>query len=221
MRVKVCGLTNIRNIKICIDADVDALGFVVEYPVPVPWNISKEKAKYLMSKVPPYTSSVLVTSGKKVEKAVKLTKHAMPDVLQLHGEEAEKEVREIVKALRKERVRVVKVLPIEAHGNLKTSEIIKRAVSFQQCEIDALLLDSKTSEKPAGTGVSLNWEAAREVRSRLSIPMILAGGLNPINVREAVKIVRPYGVDVISGVEVSPCVKDPDKVKAFVKACKG
>jgi len=220
MRVKVCGITRDVDITVCVNAGVDALGFVVEYPRPVPWNIDREKARGLVLKVPPYVSSVLVTSGKDVNRAVELVGCVMPDVLQLHGDEGEEETREVVGLMRGEGVKVVKAVSIDVDKALIMNELVKKTLSFQDCGVDALLLDSRTDNMPAGTGVPISWEVAKRVREGLGIPMILAGGLNPWNIREAIRCVRPYGVDVISGVEGSPGVKDPEKVRALVKACR-
>ncbi|MBC7119976.1 MAG: phosphoribosylanthranilate isomerase [Candidatus Methanosuratus sp.] len=220
MRVKVCGITRDEDIAVCVDAGVDALGFVVEYPLPVPWNISREEARRLVLKVPPYVSSVLVTSGRDVERAVALAREVMPDVIQLHGGEGEGETGEIVKLMRGEGVKVVKALPIDVSMRLKMEELTRSALSFQDRGIDALLLDSRTDDMPAGTGIPINMECAKRVREALRIPMILAGGLNPENVGEAIRHVRPYGVDVLSGVERSPGIKDPEKVRTVVKRCR-
>jgi phosphoribosylanthranilate isomerase len=139
----------------------------------------------------------------------------------LHGEEGEGETEEIAGLVKNDGVKVVKSLSIDIGIPQNADEVIKKALSYQDCGIDALLLDSKTPARPAGTGIPLSWEVAGRVREALSIPLILAGGLSPSNVSEAIKYVRPYGVDVISGVEGSPGSKDPDKVRAFVKACRG
>ena len=94
----------------------------------------------------------------------------------------------------------------------------KRLVSVG---ISALLLDSKTSSMPAGTGVSFSWEIARQVRLAINVPLIIAGGLNPGNVRDAIKSIKPFAVDIISGVEDQPGRKDEQKVRAFIQAVKG
>ncbi len=221
MRVKICGITREEGIAICVDAGADALGFVVEYPFPVPWSIGRALAKELVRRVPPYVSSVMVVSGNDVGNVVGLARQINPDVLQLHGEEGEKETKEIARLVRGDGVKVVKSLSVNIGASMNADEVIKKALSFQGCGIDALLLDSKTPEMPAGTGIPLSWDVAERVREALGIPLILAGGLNPSNVSEAIKCVKPYGVDVISGVEDSPGFKNPNKVRAFVKACRG
>jgi phosphoribosylanthranilate isomerase len=140
--------------------------------------------------------------------------------LQLHGEESPELVRSVVKVLRDEGTHVIKALSADVSKQLVVKDLLSKAIDIQNCGVEALVLDSKTNEMPAGTGIPLNWETARTIRENLDIPMILAGGLNPTNVKDAIRIVKPYGVDVLSGVEVSPGIKDHEKIRAFVKACK-
>jgi phosphoribosylanthranilate isomerase len=94
-------------------------------------------------------------------------------------------------------------------------------LALQDAGVAGVLLDARTRDMPAGTGVSIDWGMALEVRKALSVPLILAGGLTPENVRSAVEQVRPYAVDVISGVEVSRTVKSPELVRDFVVQAKG
>jgi len=219
VRVKVCGLMREIDVKACMESGVDALGFVVEYPVSVPWNLTRERAKKLMSLVYPFVSRVLVTSGD-LSKIVELVEFLKPDVLQLHGEEDPSLVRRIVERLREEGVRVIKALSVDVSRQPAVEDLLSKAIELQDCGIDALVLDSKTSKMPAGTGVVLDWKMARTIREKLDIPMILAGGLNPENVKNAIQTVKPYGIDVLTGVEVSPGIKDHEKIKALVNASK-
>jgi len=219
VRVKVCGLMREIDVKACIELGVDAVGFVVEYPIPVPWNLTRKRARELMSLVYPFVSRVLVTSGD-LKKILELVRFLRPDVLQLHGEEDPTLVRRIVKRLRNEGVRVIKAFSIDVSRQPNVEDLSSKAIELQNCGIDALVVDSKTGKMPGGTGVVLDWKMARTIREKLDIPMILAGGLNPSNVKKAIQIVKPYGVDVLTGVEVSPGIKDYEKIKAFVKACR-
>jgi phosphoribosylanthranilate isomerase len=207
------------DVKACMELGVDAVGFVVEYPLSVPWNLGRERARELMSLVYPFVSRVLVTSGD-LRKIVELVEFLKPDVLQLHGEEDSFLVRRIVKRLHEEGVRVIKALSVDVSGRPAVEDLVSKAIELQDCGIDALVLDSKTGKMPGGTGVVLDWEIARTIREKLAIPMILAGGLNPDNVKKAIRIVKPYGIDVLTGVEVSPGIKDYEKIKALLNASK-
>jgi phosphoribosylanthranilate isomerase len=221
-RVKICGINSLNDAMLCVDAGVDAVGFVTEYPVPVPWNVGRERTRELISKLPPFVSSTVVTSGN-IGKILEIAKDTNPDVIQLHGEEPLTDIEKAVEKLTDDGIRVIKALSIDVDTQRAHFEIpdpIEAAHSLQDLGIQALVLDSRTKSMPAGTGTTLNWGIAREIREATSIPIILAGGLNQWNVRDAIRAVRPYAVDVITGVEAYPGKKDPDKVKAFVKSAK-
>lgn len=214
MRVKICGIRDEEELEICVKY-ADAVGFVTEYPADVPWNITRDKARELISKTPPFIYTVLVTSGS-FEKVVELVEYTKPNAVQLHGEESEEEVKEIAEAVN---AKVIKALPVDVKtGKVYGRDAVEAALSYEKACVDAILLDSKT-ERVGGTGASFSWEVAKKVRERIGLPLILAGGLNSENVRRAIEFVKPYAVDVISGVETNGR-KDERKVRDFVRAAK-
>ena len=217
-RVKICGITCEEDIHLCVNCGVDAVGFVVEYPVDVPWNIQREFAKELISKVPPFVSRVMVVGGG-IEQILSIAETTMPDALQLHGDEPPEETEAVVDTLRNHQIQVSKAFRVEAQGReIDTEQIVKECNQFERTGISALLLDSKTEGMPAGTGVPFDWELAKEVKKALSIPLILAGGLNAENVGKAIEWIDPFGVDVISSVEGKPGRKHQGKTREFVQA---
>ena len=213
MRLKICGIRTHIDLQLCLEAGVDAVGFVVEYPTPVPWNISVSQAKELIAAVPPYTASVLVTTGSP-DTVLSMVEQTRPSVLQLHGDETEDEIRIIVEKSR--HIQVVKALRVSVSESADVGRIVKQASIYVKCGISALLLDSKTDTMPAGTGVPLNWNTARQVVEEIDKPVILAGGISRENVHQAIQIVKPYGIDLISAVETTPGIKDPEKLMTFV-----
>lgn len=219
VRVKICGITNEEDLFLCVESGVDALGFVVEYPVDVPWNISRGRARELMRKVPPFVTTTAVVGGE-VEHILSIADFTMPHVIQLHGDESPQETRTLVEKLSRRGVRVIKALRINVEEEVEDRTILETARRFASTGISALLLDSKTDAMPAGTGIPFRWEIARKVRDSIDVPLIIAGGLNPENVRDAIRAVRPFAVDVISGVERNPGRKDEAKVRAFIRAVK-
>lgn len=222
VRVKICGITSIDDAMLCIGAGVDAIGFVTEYPIPVPWNLSRKRSRELISKIPPFISTTVVTTGS-LSDIFKIAKDTAPNIVQLHGEESINDIEKVVETLSINGIKVIKALSIDIDAQKAHFEIsnpIEAAQSLQETGIDALLLDSRTKTMPAGTGRTISWKLAREIKEKTSIPLILAGGLNQSNVRSAISSVRPYAVDVITGVEIVPGIKDPYKVKAFVNAVK-
>ena len=214
MRLKICGIRTKKELQLCLEANVDAVGFVVEYPVPVPWDIDRTIACDLISHVPLYTTSVLVTTGTP-DKVFELIEYLRPNAVQLHGDETVEQVRSIVENA--QGVRIIKALRISASESRNTEGILSRARAYAGCGVAGLLLDSKTDTMPAGTGVPLNWQTARCVVEQIKIPVILAGGITLENVEQAAQTVKPYGIDLISAVESTPGAKDPQKLKAFVE----
>ncbi len=222
IRVKICGLMNAGDVKLAVSAGADSLGFVTEYPVPVPWNISRKQSAGLVASVPPFVTTTAVVGGK-VEEMVAIARAVRPHFLQLHGDESPEEIRAVCRALADSGIRVLKALRI----NVDTGEAlfpvkdpVEACAVLENSGIAGLVLDSKTSSRPAGTGRPLDWSSLRGLSQMIRIPLILAGGLNAGNVSRAIEIVRPYGVDVISGVEREPGRKDGDLIREFIKAAK-
>ncbi|TNF48348.1 phosphoribosylanthranilate isomerase [bacterium] len=221
-RVKLCGLMSRDDIKMAIEAGADSLGFVTEYPVPVPWNLKRDFAARLVLQAPPFVTTTAVVGGS-VRDMVDIAMTVRPHFLQLHGDETPEMIREVCGAVSDSGIKVIKALRIDVdtgEARFLVPDPIEAAVTISQLGIAALVVDSKTSSRPAGTGVALDWSLARQVAESIDVPLILAGGLTALNVAEAIEKVSPYGVDVISGVEDEAGVKNPDKMRAFVKAAK-
>ncbi len=213
MKVKICGIRDEKELDVCIKY-ADAVGFVTEYPSDVPWNISREEARKLISKTPPFVYTVVVTTGS-AEDVLEIIECSKPNAVQLHGNENKEEVRKIKE---ESGIKVIKALPIDVRtGKVYGRDAVDVAKAYAGVA-DAILLDSKT-DRPAGTGMTFDWDIARRVKERIETPLILAGGLNSKNVQRAIEIVRPFAVDVISGVEVNGR-KEEDKVREFVMAAK-
>lgn len=219
VRLKVCGITNEEDIKICAQAGVDALGFVVEYPIDVPWNINGLYAKKLLSLVPPFVTSVLVTGGEN-KKIIALVRLLKPDCVQIHWRKNPDETKELVDVTKKEGIKTIQVLRINTNINetdSETKEFIAASKAYASTGIDALLVDAFTEEKPGGTGISLSFKLLRKIRENINIPLIIAGGINPFNVKKYIEYVKPFAIDVITGVEKEKGKKDKEKVEELVK----
>lgn len=219
-RVKVCGITTEEDIRLCVDAGVDALGFVVEYPIDVPWNLDRQQARILMHHMPPFVSRVIVV-GDDPQTVITLADLLRPHAVQLHGKESLSLTAELVTALHARRISVVKALRISIETGKCTNageNPLDAAGLIEDAGVDALLLDSVTEGRPAGTGRTIDWGIARHIRKMVKLPLILAGGLQAENVGEAIATVHPFAVDVISGVENPVGRKDPEKIQAFITA---
>jgi phosphoribosylanthranilate isomerase len=204
-RVKICGITRDEDVVAALDAGADALGFVVGVPSS-PRNLPLERAAELVRLVPVFTKAVLVMVPGCISEIVEAWEAVRPDALQVHGHglQSVEEIREaapgatLIRGIRLERG--------EALNNLE-------AAAF-----DAILLDTFVPGKHGGTGMIHDWEASRRIcRDMRPRRLILAGGLRPSNVQEAIRVVRPYAVDVSTGVESSPGVKSAEKMKGFIE----
>ncbi|MCX8171127.1 MAG: phosphoribosylanthranilate isomerase [Candidatus Bathyarchaeota archaeon] len=206
VRVKICGITRLEDIYICVRAGADALGFIVDVPSS-PRNISLDRAKQLIKATPPFVTRTVVTVFKNAEQVFKIHSELKPDIIQLHGNPPSAEVfQEIF-----ERIRVIGAINISQ--NTPLDEILRLINSF-----DAVLVDSHVSGMYGGTGVAHDWSVSRRIRDMIyPKPLILAGGLKPENVRSAILMVKPFAVDVSSGVEAQPGIKDENKVVSFIE----
>lgn len=219
VRVKICGNTDAQQIAWCVAAGADCVGIVVEYPVPVPWNLSRDQARELLEVVPPLVTRAVVTGGD-VEHVLAIARVLHPHLIQLHTDNTCDETLRIAQALADLGIGLIRALRIDSDTGLACGEIpdpVEAALALEQTGVAAVLVDARTRQLPAGTGVRVDWEIALAVRQAVERPVILAGGLTPGNVRAAIEQVRPFAVDVISGVEVSRTVKSPERVRQFVQ----
>ena len=209
VRVKICGITRKEDLDAAAAAGADAVGFVVGV-ASSPRNIALEKAEKLIRQVPPFVKSVLVTVPKSIDEFETYEK-LNPDAIQIHGEN--------LHAAASVRLKIPNTLLIGAvNANLANAlNVVSRTAKI----FDAVLLDSFADGRYGGTGIVHDWELSKRVKQVIHPkPLILAGGLNLENVAEAVRTVRPYAVDVSSGVERQPGIKDYQKIVEFIKNAK-
>ena len=210
VRVKICGLTREEDLAEALASGADAVGFLVGVPSS-PRNLSLERAKTLLKKVPVFVDSVVVTPPKSVEWLLEVCEKLQPSAIQIHG---------------KEQIDSSKIRQGSSNTRLiKTVYVTQEAITNSAIEdlktFDAVLLDSFVKGQYGGTGKVHDWKLSKQIKDLVSpVPVILAGGLKPENVKDAVLAVKPYAVDVASGVEASPGVKDHIKIRAFVENAK-
>ncbi|MHA1143141.1 MAG: phosphoribosylanthranilate isomerase [Candidatus Helarchaeota archaeon] len=213
-KIKICGLKDSKHIEQIVYQGVDAIGTVVNVPRSAR-SISIQHALSIRRSIPPFISHVCVTVPETIVDALSLEEKLRPDVLQVHALEKEsffKELRRIIKT------KLVLALPIDESGNSRLIDkdpIFASQVLTKYC--DALLIDSYSAKTIGGSGVVHDWSIAKKVRESINVPLILSGGLTPENVRNAIETVQPFAVDVSSGVESAPGVKDIDLIKEFIK----
>lgn len=209
VRVKICGITRKEDLDAAAAAGADAVGFVVGV-ASSPRNLPLSAAEKLIRQVPPFMKSVLVTVPKGIDDFEAYEK-LNPDAIQIHCENLH-----VAASVRLKTPNITLIGAVNAHS-ANVLEVASKASKL----FDAVLLDSFAEGRYGGTGTIHNWELSKRVKHVIQPkPLILAGGLNAANVAEAVRIVEPYAVDVSSGVEQQPGVKNPQKMAEFVKNAK-
>jgi phosphoribosylanthranilate isomerase len=201
VRVKICGITNLEDALMAVEAGVDALGFV--FVEKSPRCVSTQKVAAIIAKLPPFVQTVGLFVDADAERINWVADFCGLDLVQLHGDEEPDVVGDI-------RRRVIKAFRVKDTASL---------AALAKYQVAGYLLDAWSPDAHGGTGKVFDWNLTRELAG--SRPIILAGGLSPDNVRDAIDIVKPYGVDVSSGVETSPGKKDPYKVRKFIRDAKG
>ncbi|MCC6831151.1 MAG: phosphoribosylanthranilate isomerase [Thermoleophilia bacterium] len=214
--VKICGMTRPEDVAAAVAAGADRLGFVVEYPQDNPWNLTRERARDVMDAVPQRVLRVAVVGGG-ADAILEIVGNLAPDMVQIHDDGPAA----VVAAVAAAGVPVVKALRIDVDApDPDPAHWIALGRAYAAAGAAELLVDSKSSARPAGTGVAVDRAFVRRVADGVPVPVVLAGGLTPANVATAVREVRPAVVDVISGVEGPGHTKDPALMAAFVSAAR-
>jgi len=201
VKVKICGITSARDGRTAARLGADALGF--NFVPSSPRCVTKERARAILAALPPLVTPVGVFADQEVELVREICAFCGIQTVQLHGSESPAYLSRLPHLKR------IKALRVRVQGDL-------RLLSRYTCE--AYLLDAFVPDQLGGTGKTFNWEWVRG--SRADGPVILSGGLTPENVGDAVRIARPYAVDVASGVESEPGKKDRALVAEFIVRAK-
>jgi phosphoribosylanthranilate isomerase len=201
IKVKICGITRAEDAIAAVEAGADALGFIF-YP-DSPRFIETEDALEIIKKLPPFVTTVGVFVDEGIDRINRFSKAAGVDAVQLHGQEPPEFCRKIER-------RVIKAFRV------KDTEDISIIGDY---DLRTCLLDTYREGTPGGTGETFDWGIAVEAKKICRI--ILSGGLTPGNVADAVAEVAPYAVDVGSGVESAPGIKDHDMVAEFIRNARG
>jgi phosphoribosylanthranilate isomerase len=191
LRVKICGITSLEDASLAVRLGVDALGFIL---APSPRQVSPEAVREIVRGVPPLVQTVGVFVNEVPSRIREIMGFCGLDLAQLHGDESPDDCEALTP-------RAIKAVRLRDESSLALAETYRGKVR-------ALLFDSYVKGRRGGTGTTLDWDLAAQ-GLELGIPVILAGGLNPGNVRRAVAVVRPYAIDVNSGVEARPGRKSP------------
>jgi phosphoribosylanthranilate isomerase len=207
MWIKICGTTNLEDALLAVDAGADAIGFVFAES---PRRVEPDAVKRIVAALPASLEKVGVFVDEKPARVAEIAEETGLTTVQLHG------------------ARPYMVVPRETpRGRLLVTTVVAAAESFFVARaernivihsFDRMLVDSSATR--GGSGNTFDWRKLQPIMPTLRLPVIVAGGLTPQNVAEAISILRPWGVDVVSGVEHTPGRKDPYKVRAFVAAAR-
>ena len=200
VKVKICGMTNLKDVKVAVDGGVDAVGFI--FYKKSPRSVTMQTVREIVLELPPFVDSVGVFVDEKAEQINKIADHCNLDRVQLHGDESPAFCKKI-------RRRVIKAIRVKDIQSLK---------KLSDYPVSSFLLDTFSEDQYGGTGRVFDWNLAYPAKKYG--PIILAGGLTPNNVRQAIQRIQPYGVDVCSGVESQPGIKDHKKMQIFLKNVK-
>ncbi|WP_076426013.1 phosphoribosylanthranilate isomerase [Aquipseudomonas alcaligenes] len=202
VRVKICGITRVEDALAAAAAGADAIGLV--FYAKSPRAVDIEQAREILAALPPFVTTVGLFVDAKRSELERILASVPLDLLQFHGDESVQQCEAFGRPY-------IKALRVKAGDDIAAQ--VARYPSAQ-----GILLDAYVEGVPGGTGEAFDWSL---IPQALSKPLILAGGLRPDNVADAVSRVRPYAVDVSGGVEASKGVKDVEKVGAFIRAARG
>jgi phosphoribosylanthranilate isomerase len=200
MRVKICGITRAEDAKLAVRLGAWGLGFI--FCEQSPRNISPEEAAKIIKVLPDSIRTVGVFVNAEAETIRDIQEKTGINTIQLHGDETPEFVSEL------ETASVIKATALNSQSDLDALKLHDRVMAF--------FIDSSTPEKRGGTGVHSNWKLAREAKQFGNV--ILSGGLTPDSVGAAIREVGPWAVDVSSGIESRPRIKDPNKMRDFFDA---
>jgi phosphoribosylanthranilate isomerase len=202
IRIKICGITRVEDALTAAQLGVDAVGLI--FAGKSPRYISPENAAKIVAQLPPFVSRVGVFVDERVESIIAISHEVALDTIQLHGSEAPSLCREIPYP-------VIKALGLRPDFTM---------AELESYPVAGILLDTWGYGVQGGTGIAGDWNLARKIAERYD-KIILAGGLGPSNLEAALSAVRPYGVDINSGVEIKPGVKNPQKMREAVRIIRG
>ena len=203
VKAKVCGITNPKDGAFAAESGADAIGLVFAES---PRKVSVEEAQEIVAALPEGVLKVGVFVNEEPEEVLRIVREVGLDYAQLHGDETP----ETVTVLREGGVKVMKALRVRDEGSL---------AALEGYGADLVMLDAWSKKAQGGTGERFDWTLAKSLKGRGNI--VVSGGLNPENVREAISFFEPYGVDASSSLEEAPGKKNEERVRRFVSAAKG
>ncbi|MDZ7743155.1 MAG: phosphoribosylanthranilate isomerase [Bacteroidota bacterium] len=213
MFVKICGIKWVEDARMALGAGADAIGFLLGQKYPSGDFIEISKANEILCRLPDRTKAVAVTHLNSEDSIRKILNETGINCLQLHSETDDS----IIRSLRNwnTQLKIIRAIHVV---DIESVELACRSAT----QADVILLDSRddSSGRIGGTGKTHDWEISRAIVASLDIPVVLAGGLHPGNIQEAIRMVRPFGVDANTGLQYPNTFKDAQKCRQFIEAAK-
>jgi phosphoribosylanthranilate isomerase len=204
-KVKICGVTSLEDARLAVAEGAWAVGMI--FHEPSPRSCAPGVAADICAELKRHAETVGVFFNHPLDEVAGMADGIGFTAIQLHGDEGPTYCDEL---FRRTGARIIKAARVGSKADIQAMDAFRR--------VDLHLLDTRVEGVPGGTGETFDWSLTRERRSR--VPLILSGGLTAENVAGAIEAVRPWGVDVASGVEAEPGVKDPEKLRAFFAAAR-
>ena len=202
-RAKICGITRVEDVHAVANAGCDAIGFVF-YP-PSPRHVTLEQAEILIRAVPAYVQAVGLFVNSRADEIQDILKTVPLDILQFHGDETPEQCQAIAQQVGRRWYKAIQVQP--------DLDVVSEIQGYQDAGASAVLLDAWHPDLKGGTGHSFDWDTF----PKLDIPLLLAGGLNPDNIEQAILTTQAYAVDVSGGVESAKGIKDQQLIERFMQ----
>lgn len=202
-RTKICGITRIEDVQSVVDAGADAIGLVF-YP-PSPRYVSPQQAVELVKYIPPYIQLVGLFVNANADEIQQVLQTVPLDIIQFHGDETPEQCQAIAAQVKRRWYKAIQVKP--------DLDVLAEVQKYHQVGASAVLLDAWHPDLKGGTGHAFDWSKF----PKSEIPLILAGGLTPENIEQAIKITQPYAVDVSGGVESAKGIKDQQRIQRFMQ----
>ena len=202
-RAKICGITRVEDVHAVVNAGCDAIGFVF-YP-PSPRSVTLAHAEILIQTVPAYVQAVGLFVNSSADEIQTILKTVPLDILQFHGDETPEQCQSIARQVGRRWYKAIQVKP--------GLDVVAEIQKYQDAGASAVLLDAWHPDLKGGTGHSFDWTTF----PKLNIPLILAGGLNPDNIEQAILTTHAYAVDVSGGVESAKGIKDQQLIERFMQ----
>jgi phosphoribosylanthranilate isomerase len=207
--IKICGNTSAEDALLAAEAGADAVGFVF---APSPRQVTRDQAARMISRLPDGLEKIGVFVDSTLEEIDNAVRECTLTGVQLHFDASP----DLPERLRERFGPSLRILCVLHYGSAIAENAAVLALDRSDRSIDAILVDSKTANIVGGTGKAFDWNSAASLFLSSKARFVAAGGLTPANVAHAIRTLRPWGVDVVSGVEASPGHKDPEKVRQFI-----